>query len=113
MCMSSFFCIIMVLQPPITTLTDSIVLFTSLFLSQTGRPVISMDTFASPPDSHLDPGLVPQSTLRFASHGALFEDPHLETTAGQRVNVLRAGRSEEHTTELKSQIGISYAVFSL
>jgi lipopolysaccharide transport system ATP-binding protein len=57
-----------------------------------GHPEVSRNVAGEyPPESYFDPGLVPQSTLRFASHGALIEDPHLETTGGQRVNVLRAG----------------------
>lgn len=42
-------------------------------------------------DAYLDPGLVPQSTVHFASHGATIEDPHIETASGQRVNVLKPG----------------------
>jgi len=48
-------------------------------------------------DSHFDPGLIPQSTFRFASHGAFIEDPHLQTTGGHRVNVLRAGAQFVYT----------------
>jgi len=55
------------------------------------RPATSMHVVDTLSDSHFDPGLVSQSTVRFASHGAHIEDPHLETTSGQRVNVLRAG----------------------
>jgi len=61
------------------------------------RPAISKDAQEYPEDSYFDPGLVPQSTLRFASHGARIEDPHLETTGGQRVNVLRAGAEFVYT----------------
>lgn len=42
-------------------------------------------------DAYLDPGLVPQSTVHFATHGATIEDPHIETVGGQRVNVLKPG----------------------
>lgn len=42
-------------------------------------------------DAYFDPGLVSQSVVRFATHGATIEDPHVETLAGQRVNVLRPG----------------------
>lgn len=41
--------------------------------------------------SYFDPGLVSQSTLSYPSLGAMIEDPHIETRAGQRVNVLCAG----------------------
>jgi lipopolysaccharide transport system ATP-binding protein len=35
--------------------------------------------------------------VRFASHGAIIEDPHLETATGQRVNVLRSGSEFVYT----------------
>lgn len=38
-----------------------------------------------------DPGLVSQSILRYESCGAHIEDPHIQTLAGRRVNVLRPG----------------------
>lgn len=40
---------------------------------------------------HFDPGLVSQSVLRYDSHGACIEDPHIETLDGRRVNVLESG----------------------
>jgi lipopolysaccharide transport system ATP-binding protein len=43
------------------------------------------------PDAYYDPGLRSQSELRFASQGAVVEDPHLETLGGERVNVVRSG----------------------
>jgi lipopolysaccharide transport system ATP-binding protein len=42
-------------------------------------------------EAYLDLGLVPQSTVRFATHGATIEDPRIETAGGQRVNVLKPG----------------------
>lgn len=40
---------------------------------------------------HFDPGLVSQSMLRYDSHGACIEEPHIQTLDGRRVNVLEAG----------------------
>jgi lipopolysaccharide transport system ATP-binding protein len=65
-------------------------------ISQTARTTASQEVDVSA-DSHFDPGLIPQSTFRFASHGALIEDPHLETTGGHRVNVLRGGAQFVYT----------------
>ncbi|SFS07912.1 lipopolysaccharide transport system ATP-binding protein [Dyella sp. OK004] len=42
-------------------------------------------------DSYFDPGLISQSMLRFETHGAVIEDPHIQTPAGLRVNVLKPG----------------------
>lgn len=41
--------------------------------------------------AHFDPGLVSQSVLRYESCGAHIEDPHIQTLAGHRVNVLEPG----------------------
>lgn len=38
-----------------------------------------------------DPGLIPQSTVDYASHGAAIIDPHFVNTSGRRVNVLLPG----------------------
>jgi lipopolysaccharide transport system ATP-binding protein len=40
-----------------------------------------------------DPYLKPQSTISYESHGALIEDPHIENSAGERVNCLVRGRT--------------------
>ncbi len=42
--------------------------------------------------AHFDPGLVSQSVLRYESCGARIEDPHIQTLAGRRVNVLEPGQ---------------------
>ncbi len=41
--------------------------------------------------AHFDPGLVSRSVLRYESHGAHIEDPHIQTPGGRRVNVLSHG----------------------
>lgn len=38
-----------------------------------------------------DPGLLPQSTVQYVSHGAVIVDPHFINAQGQRVNVLIPG----------------------
>jgi lipopolysaccharide transport system ATP-binding protein len=47
--------------------------------------------FADQDDDFFDPHLKPQSTISYESHGALIEDPHIENTAGKRVNCLVRG----------------------
>ncbi|HEY9111859.1 MAG TPA: ABC transporter ATP-binding protein [Rhodanobacteraceae bacterium] len=42
--------------------------------------------------SFFEKGLVPKSTFRYDSHGALILDPHVETPGGRRVNILEAQR---------------------
>nr|WP_256202333.1 ABC transporter ATP-binding protein [Stenotrophomonas pictorum] len=50
-----------------------------------------MATAETEDSAHFDPGLVSQSLLRYESCGAHIEDPHIQTLAGRRVNVLRPG----------------------
>jgi lipopolysaccharide transport system ATP-binding protein len=42
--------------------------------------------------AYLDEGMVPRSTMRYESRGALIASPHVETLQGRRVNVLQPGR---------------------
>ena len=44
-------------------------------------------------EEFFDPYLKPESTISYESHGALIEDPHVENTAGKRVNCLVRGRT--------------------
>ncbi len=47
---------------------------------------------AQPTDEvYFDPGLKPQSTVRYEQRGATIENPHIETVDGRTVNVLRSG----------------------
>ncbi|HET7562573.1 MAG TPA: ABC transporter ATP-binding protein [Rhodanobacteraceae bacterium] len=53
--------------------------------------------------AHLDAGLVPRSTLRYETCGARIEQPHIETLASRRVNVLRAGGEYLYTYDVSFQ----------
>lgn len=78
--------------------TESYEPVAALVRSDDSSPLgISKDADELAQDSYFDPGLMSQSTVRFASHGAHIQDPHLETTTGQRVNVLRAGSEFVYT----------------
>jgi len=60
--------------------------------SDVGVELASSDTEKESTDgSYFDPGLQSQSVLAYASLGAHIDDPHIETTGGQRVNVLCPG----------------------
>lgn len=41
--------------------------------------------------AYFDPGLISQSAFRYETHGALIDDPHIQTMSGRRVNVLVPG----------------------
>ena len=66
-----------------------------------GRSPESAATEDSADDAYFDPGLVSQSTVRFATHGAVIEDPHVETFVGQRVNVLKPGGEYYYAYEVR------------
>src|SRR3546814_5509069 len=93
----------MIRRPPISTRTDTLFPYTTLFRSALqGRPVGDL------PDHVAQPG---QRLLD--RHDAAARHPH-----GQRLARTLAGaefriRSEEHTSELQSLMRISYAVFCL
>lgn len=55
------------------------------------QPGSGADVEAVEESAHYDPGLVSQSILRYESCGAHIEDPHIQTLAGRRVNVLKPG----------------------
>jgi lipopolysaccharide transport system ATP-binding protein len=64
-------------------------------------------TVRSDDESYYDPGLVPQSTLKYPSRGAEIVDPHLCTPAGRRVNVLRPGQEYVYTYRVRFERGAS------
>lgn len=53
------------------------------------------------PDAYFDDSLVPESTLHYPSRGARIIDPHLCTSGGQRVNVLRPGGNYVYVFRVK------------
>src|SRR3546814_3659655 len=87
----------MIRRPPRSTRTDTLFPYTTLFRS------------ARPPDAAL--GAFEQ--LRLYGEGRIWK--HRRRRRHHRVEPAdqRAGRSEEHTSELQSLMRISYAVFCL
>src|SRR3546814_10094525 len=85
----------MIRRPPISTLTDTLFPYTTLFRS------------APPRQGHRDP-----SCARFArrEHGP---PGPWRSADGRRPPVAAIARSEEHTSELTSLMRNSYAVFCL
>src|SRR3546814_6760446 len=81
----------MLRRPPRSTRTDTLLPYTTLFRSGQQRAGVPADAGAG------SPGAKPRAHLRHLG-------PH-------RLD--RAGRSEEHTSELQSLMRISYAVFCL
>src|SRR3546814_9361068 len=106
----------MIRRPPRSTRTDTLFPYTTLFRS-TREDVIAYEAFlAQPPATWCDDGLA-----RRGEHRRLFVGPLAERSRRQALGILaglfnylvRAGRSEEHTSELQSLMRISYAVFCL
>src|SRR3546814_6175735 len=102
---------LMIRRPPISTLTDPLFPFTTLFRSWR-RPCLSLATH-----------LFPSGLALFRRHRAVLVGvglaEHLQRLGGEfclrhlAVTVRVKLRSEEHTSELQSLMRTSYAVFCL
>src|SRR3546814_8802822 len=86
----------MIRRPPISTRTDTLFPYTTLFRSA------SSAVREAVPTAH---------PVMLESQGVQIHGP-LEAPGGPR-HILRRRRSEEHTSELQSLMRISYAVFCL
>src|SRR3546814_17433385 len=114
-CVSSFFCFLMIRRPPRSTRTDTLFPYTTLFRSYSragGGPGRAgpQHRHHGARDTRARRGL---AAAREGQQGAGARPP-----AGggwRRGHHLREGRrrSEEHTSELQSLMRISYAVFCL
>src|SRR3546814_10759479 len=121
----------MIRRPPISTRTDTLFPSATLFRSAAdGRVIHSLD-LSGDPDGHQKAaqGAAPRTDVagrpRLAAHGAADQpdddhrraDVHRADVAAaaqaRRRKALPGLRSEEHTSELKSLMSISYAVFCL
>src|SRR3546814_5756324 len=97
----------MVRRPPRSTRTDTLFPYTTLFRSTPAGSEPTNESDAHRPDEADGHGAIVLRarglTKSFVGHTVL-KDVDLD---------LRAGRSEEHTSELQSLMRISYAVFCL
>src|SRR3546814_10124613 len=91
----------MLLPPPISTRTNTLFPYTTLFRSATFGPAHAQSTHIQPKLVAESPAPAPGGTTTMA----LTMTPN-KTWHGYWVN-----RSEEHTSELQSLMRISYAVF--
>lgn len=74
-----------------------------LSAADTGRPLVTESPTAGAisgvsantvgEEAEFDPGLIPKSTVEYASHGAVISDVHIEDMRGRHVNVLVRGRT--------------------
>src|SRR3546814_1417579 len=92
----------MIRRPPISTRTDTLVPYRTLFRSGQTAAVGAGGQIGELLIAPL--GLEPGRRLIIVPHGALHYLP---------FQALRVDRSEEHTSELQSLMRISYAVFCL
>src|SRR3546814_6120775 len=95
----------MIRRPPISTRTDTLFPYTTLFRSQTRPTFHGMS--ATHPETYTKPytvfGLIKLNVSYTDTYGSL---------APLKIECRKA-RSEEHTSELQSLMRISYAVFCL
>src|SRR3546814_2158866 len=117
----SFFFFLMIRRPPISTRTDTLFPYTTLFRSASAGDRLHLvrgrrrDARAELPPSAplaLLPRLFRRGRLRHHGHVRLRRLGAVHLRAPARPARLR-GRSEEHTSELQSLMRISYAVFCL
>src|SRR3546814_10585134 len=118
----------MVRLPPRSTLTDTLFPYTTLFRAD--LPIVIRAKAGMTP-LHVRGGRVTQRITRAAKqwpgtryHAGMFAKPdlHVAPVTPERIDAVRAlrvapeqepFRSEEHTSELRSLMRISYAVFCL
>src|SRR3546814_10265541 len=106
----------MIRRPPRSTRTDKLFPYTTLFRSWADK----RHAFSPPqqlPDGW-DPTSRPWYQEAAKAREAIFTTPYLDTGTGKLVvsvasPVIDQGRSEEHTSELKSLMRSSYAVLCL
>src|SRR3546814_7686933 len=113
---------LMIRRPPISTRTDTLFPYTTLFRSDRGLAGRIGDVLASVEqiaDRQADaraacPTVIAHEIALLAKIG---EQPQVERRERSEAKLLRRarrpGRSEEHTSELQSLMRISYAVFCL
>jgi len=58
-------------------------------------------------ESYYEEGMLPKSTFRYDAIAATIEDPHIETPAGRRVNVLKARREYVYTYRVQFDRAVS------
>lgn len=78
-----------------------------------GSPAAPETRPGSAEEEYLDENLVPQSTVRYEQRGAAIEHPHIETSQGARVNVLRAGGEYIYTYRVKfstTAVGVRFGM---
>src|SRR3546814_5452377 len=115
----------MIRPPPRSTRTDTLFPYTTLFRSERGIAPIK-DGLLRSPSAHIRRTLPQLTLLRSGSNAPLSKkieptDSRLNFLGGERgirtlgtvAGSLLFERSEEHTSELQSQMRISYAVFCL
>src|SRR3546814_2369962 len=106
----------MIRRPPRSTRTDTLFPYTTLFRSQP-RAVRTFETESGVRRKAMRPSLLALSLICCAAVPAFALDNPPSTPiedlkqAGREIG--HATRSEEHTSELKSLMSISYAVFCL
>src|SRR3546814_8413091 len=102
----------MIRRPPISTRTDTLFPYTTLFRSILGHEGAGVIEAIGEGVEGLSVG--DAVVVGFSSCGACPRcDEHLPSYCQNFVPLNYAGRSEEHTSELQSLMRISYAVFCL
>src|SRR3546814_3481563 len=100
----------MIRRPPISTLTDTLFPYTTLFRFLLVYDIVAMATrlIGVTPPRFVAELLCIAATAVLIGHALCRDDPFRRIIAAHMLS-----RSEEHTSELQSLMRISYAVFCL
>src|SRR3546814_10339882 len=99
----------MIPRPPISTRTDTLFPYTTLFRSPPARRGAAHALHLRSNQPQLQAG----RPDREEPHGAVVREPHRHEHGARGTMNAFAYRSEEHTSELQLLMRISYAVFRL
>src|SRR3546814_13501260 len=109
------FLFVKIRRPPISTRTDTLFPYTTLFRSDVAMAAKAISQFRRANDVlEFKGGIMSGEPLSIEQIESIARLPALDVLHGQMVGVLASPiRSEEHTSELQSLMRSSYAVFCL
>src|SRR3546814_10868727 len=103
----------MIRRPPISTRTDTLVPYTTLFRSRPARSGAGSRADAAAGQEPAHPGAAARAGRAQGNLSAALSPRDFSFLPCHRPAGRRRRRSEEHTSELQSLMRISYAVFCL
>ncbi|HEY8587567.1 MAG TPA: ABC transporter ATP-binding protein [Rhodanobacter sp.] len=91
-------------EEPQVDVADAVPALSEPAVAQPGQATDPLDV---EDESYFEEGMLPKSTYRYDAVAAAIEDPHIETLAGRRVNVLKAHQEYVYTYRVRFDRGAS------